>query len=67
MARHEVFLIGGWVSMAVTLTSLLTGTCLVKYRGFVFREEDPKEFWQGVAMYCAFGLISFWLYWYTST
>ncbi len=42
MARHRTFLIIGIVLMAVTLISTLTGTCLVKYRGFVFRAEDPR-------------------------
>jgi hypothetical protein len=65
MARHRAFLITGSVLMGVTLISTLTGTCLVKYRGFVFRAEDPKEFWRNVALYCVLGLISLGLYLYT--
>ena len=65
MARHRAFLVTGIVLMGVTLISTLTGTCLVKYRGFVFRAEDPKEFWQNVALYCVLGLISLGLYLYT--
>jgi hypothetical protein len=64
-ARHSTFLIIGIVLMGVTLISTLTGTCLVKYRGFIYRAEDPKEFWQNVALYCVLGLISLGLYLYT--
>ena len=67
MARHRTFLIMGIVLMGVTLISTLTGTCLVKYRGFVYRAEEPKEFWQNVALYCILGLISLGLYLYTLT
>jgi hypothetical protein len=64
MARQRTFLIIGIVLMGVTLISTPTGTCLVKYRGFVCRGEDPKEFWQNVALYCVIGLISLGLYLY---
>jgi hypothetical protein len=63
-ARHRTFLVMGIVLMGVTLISTVTGTCLVKYRGFVFRAEDPKEFWQSVALYFVLGLICLGLYLY---
>jgi hypothetical protein len=64
-ARHHSSLIIRTVLMGVTLISILTGTCIVKYRGFVFRAEQPKEFWQNVALYFVLGLVFLGLYLYT--
>jgi hypothetical protein len=65
MARQRTFLIMGVALMAVTLISILTGTCLVKYEGFVYRAEDPKKFWEAVGTYCVLGLICLGFYLYT--
>jgi hypothetical protein len=67
MARHHVFLVMGTVLMAMVLFFTLTGRCLVKYRGIVSRAEDPKEFWENIAVYSVLGLVCFGLYLYTST
>ena len=65
LARHYTFLIMGIVLMVMTLIFTLTGTCLVKYRGIVHRAEDPKKFWQNIALYFLLGLVSLGLYLYT--
>jgi len=49
--------------MALIFT--LTGQCLVKYKGIVSRADDPKTFWQNIAMYCVLGLLSLGFYLYT--
>jgi hypothetical protein len=49
--------------MALIFT--LTGRCLVKYEGIINRAEDPKTFWQNIALYCLLGLLCLGLYLYT--
>lgn len=66
MARHHVFLVMGEVLIAMVLISALTGKCLVRYRGMVSRDENPKEFWQSIVVYSLLGLACFGLYLYTS-
>ncbi len=51
--------------MVMSLIFTLSGRCLVKYRGIVSRAEDPKEFWQNIALYCVLGLICLGFYLYT--
>jgi hypothetical protein len=65
MARHHVFLVMGIVLMSMTLIFTLTGKCLVKYKGIVSRANDPKTFWQNIAVYCVLGLLCLGLYLYT--
>jgi len=65
MARHHVFLILGIVLMVMALIFTLTGRCLVKYRGIIYRADDPKTFWQNIALYCLLGLLCLGLYLYT--
>jgi heme/copper-type cytochrome/quinol oxidase subunit 2 len=65
MARHHTFLVMGTVLMIMVLIFTLTGRCLVKYQGIVNRAEEPKTFWQNVAVYCLLGLLSLGLYLYT--
>ena len=65
MARHHTFLILGIVLMVMSLIFTVTGRCLVKYEGMVSRAEDPKTFWQSIALYCLLGLLSLGLYLYT--
>jgi hypothetical protein len=65
MARHDVFLILGLVLIVLALIFTLTGRCIVKYQGIVCRSEDPKTFWQNIAMYGVLGLISLGFYLYT--
>jgi hypothetical protein len=65
MARHHTFLILGAVLMVMAIIFTLTGECLVKYQGIIYRDKDPKEFWQGVAVYFLLGLLSLGLYLYT--
>jgi hypothetical protein len=60
MARHHTFLILGIVLMVMSLIFTLTGICLVKYGGIIYRAEDPKTFWQNIALYCLLGLFSPW-------
>jgi|CZKD01.1.fsa_nt_gi hypothetical protein len=66
MARHHTSLILGIVLMGMALIFTLTGRCLVKYRGIVKRAEDPKTFWQNIALYCLLGLFFLGLYLYTA-
>lgn len=65
MARHHVSLILGIVLMGMVLISTLTGRSLVKYRGIVSRAEDPKTFWQSIALYFLLGIFFLGLYLYT--
>jgi hypothetical protein len=65
MARHHVSLILGIVLMVMALIFTLTGRCLVKYQGIISRAEDPKTFWQNIAVYCLLGLFFLGLYLYT--
>ena len=67
LARHDTFVVLGTVLIVVALVFTLTGTCLVKYQGFVDRAKDPKTFWQNVAVYYLFGLLCLGLYLYTAT
>lgn len=42
------------------------GYLMARHQTFlVYRAEDPKEFWQNIAVYCIFGLGSLGLYVYT--
>ena len=66
MARHHVSLILGIVLMVMALISTLTGRCLVKYRGIVSRADEPKTFWQTIALDCLLGLFFLGLYLYTA-
>ena len=66
MARHHVFLILGSCVTALALISALTGVSIEKYRGIIYRSDDPKEFWQSIAIYFLLGLICLGLYFYTA-
>lgn len=35
---------------------MYTGKAYVRFRGWVYREEQPKRYWLEVAMYCLVGL-----------
>lgn len=50
--------------MALIFT--LTGKSVMKYGGIVRRAEDPKAFWQDIALLCLLGLCFVGLYLYTS-
>lgn len=65
MARSHVFLILGIVLMLMTLIFTLTGECLVRGEGLISRAENPKTFWQTIAVYCLLGLFCLGLYLYT--
>jgi hypothetical protein len=65
MARHHTFLVLGTVLFGLASIFTLTGKCLVKYRGIINRAEDPKTFWQNIALYFLLGLICLGLYLYT--
>jgi hypothetical protein len=64
-ARHDTFRDMGIVLIAATLISMVTGRTLVKYHGIVRRAENPKSFWQSVAVYCVLGLFCLELYFLT--
>jgi hypothetical protein len=66
MARHHTFLILGIVVVVMALIFTLTGRCLVKYQGIIDRANNPKEFWQNVALYYLLGLFCLGLYLYTA-
>ena len=66
MARHRVFLILGTVLMALSVISTLTGVSVEKGRGIIYRSDDPKNFWQNIALYCLLGLLCLRLYLYTA-
>ena len=63
-ARQDVSCIMGIILIGVALIFTLTGRCLVKYRGIIHRAEDPKEFWQNIAVYCALGIVCLGIYVY---
>ena len=65
MARHHTSLIMGIVLESMALIFALTGRCLVRYKGFVSRAEDPRAFWQNVSVYFLLGLFCFVLWAYT--
>ena len=56
-ARHDIELYIGLGSIGFALVSMITGKTLVKYQGIVSRAEDPKGFWQNVAVVGAMGAI----------
>ena len=64
LARQNVSFIMGIVLIGLALIFALTGRCLVKYRGIIYRADDPKEFWQNIAVYCVLGLVCLGLYVY---
>jgi hypothetical protein len=66
MARHHVSLILGCCVTAFALISALTGVSIEKYRGIIYRSDDPKRFWQSIAIYFLLGLICLGLYFYTA-
>jgi len=65
MARHQTALILGIVLIAMALIFTLSGRCLVKGQGIIYRDEDPGTFWQSIAVYCLLSLCFFGLYLYT--
>ena len=65
-ARHHVFLIMAIVLMVMALISMLTGRCLVKYRGIVSRADEPDTFRQTIVLDSVLGLIFLGLFLYTS-
>ncbi len=67
LARHHTSLILGLVFLSMALISMLTGRCLVKYRGIVSRADDPKTFWQSIFVYWLLSLIFLALYFYTAS
>jgi len=66
MARQHTLLILGTVLMVMALIFTLTGKCLVRYQGIINRAEDPKAFWQSVAVYYLLSLLCLGLYLYAA-
>ena len=58
-ARHDVAFYISVVFIAVALASAASGYTLVKYQGIVSRADDPKNFWQAVAIEFLIG-VAFW-------
>ena len=67
MARHHTFLILGVVLMVMALIFTLTGTCLVRFGGIIYRAEDPKAFWKNIVVILLLALACLGLYLYTAS
>ena len=57
MNRSSYILDFGIVLLVLTTVSTLTGVTFDRYRGFVYRTEDPKQFRWNVVMYYLFALL----------
>jgi hypothetical protein len=56
-ARRDVEFYLGLGSIAFGLLSIATGKTLVKYHGIVSRAEDPRGFWENIAVVFAIGVV----------
>jgi RsiW-degrading membrane proteinase PrsW (M82 family) len=63
-ARHDIEFYLSVVFITVALASAVSGYTLVKYQGIVRRTDDPKSFWQTVAVYLLIGTACWGLYAY---
>lgn len=59
---HHRFLLLGIVLLILSGVFTLSGGTLDRYRGIVYRTEDPKSYWGDVAIYFLGGLICIGLY-----
>jgi hypothetical protein len=66
MARHQTFLVLGTVLIVAASIYVLTGRCFAPHQGIISRAEDPKTFWQTVAVCYVLGLLCLGLYLYTA-
>jgi hypothetical protein len=55
-ARHDTFLYLGLFCLGAALISALTGKTIVKFRGIVSRDKEPKDFWQNVVVILGMGV-----------
>jgi hypothetical protein len=60
--RQHRFLLLGIVFLVLSVVFTLSGGTLERFRGIVYRAEDPKRFWGNIAFYCLAGLICIGLY-----
>jgi hypothetical protein len=65
-ARHDLLLKMGTVLVGAACIFAVTGRCWVRGKGIVRRVEDPKMFWQNVALYLLLGFIFLGLFLYTN-
>lgn len=61
-ARHDTDFYLSVAFIAAALASTVSGYTLVKYQGIVARADDPKNFWQAVAIYLLIGIALWGLY-----
>jgi hypothetical protein len=56
---QPVCLLGGMGLFLFALMCALTGEAPARYRAWAYRDEEPKRFWQRVAIYLLAGLFIF--------
>jgi hypothetical protein len=60
--REHRFLFIGIACLIVAAISTLSGGTVERFRGIVYRTEEPKRFWWDVAMFGLGGLFFIFLY-----
>jgi energy-coupling factor transporter transmembrane protein EcfT len=62
--RQHRFLLIGIVLLIIAVVFTLTGETVERYRGMVYRAEEPKRFWWDVALFYLGGIFFIGLYLY---
>jgi hypothetical protein len=52
-----VLLLGGLGLMIFAAFCAITGEAPVRYKGWAYRDQEPKRFWRRVLIYFAVGLV----------
>jgi uncharacterized BrkB/YihY/UPF0761 family membrane protein len=55
--RRDVMLLVGMFFTALATVFTFNGWCIDRFRGKIYRAEDPKGFWQVVIIYYVLGVI----------
>jgi hypothetical protein len=58
------WLIFGLVFFGLAVGGVLTGETLARFRGVIYRANDPKEFWEAIVANFLLGILLMWSYAY---
>jgi hypothetical protein len=57
-----IYLVLGLIFLSAAVTSACTGKTIARYRGWVYRDKNPSDFWWVVAIYWLAGMLGIGIY-----
>jgi hypothetical protein len=57
-----IYFILGVIFLLAAMVSACAGKTIARYKGWVYRDKEPSDFWWGVAIYFLAGLLGVGIY-----